>query len=179
MGLDNSTVGRQMKIWCRSVAIFLIALAPPGWASCTTNLLASDVGSLPGQHRPLGCSSDDPTMSKECDWTTTVQNDRSIGSVRRLVLLNSNHETGSGTNQHLTVYGCVAGKPTVVLDKDYINGAHIGSVTKNTIIVVSAAWAKKDPMCCPSLELRQVFSWSPSKNAYVLKRSTRHLRKQR
>jgi len=160
------------------VLISFLAFAHVAWADCPGDLFTKDVSDLPGQQAALGCSSDEPGKSGQCDWRTTVQKDTSIGSVRRLVLLSSNHETGSGSRQHLTVFGCVGGKPSIVLERRYTNGAHIEQMDEKSIIVLSGAWARGDPQCCPSAEIRQVFTWSPDKNRYFMKNSTQVSREQ-
>lgn len=131
-----------------------------------------DVSDLPGQRTAPGCSTDEPGKSGQCDWRTTVQNDAGLGSARRLLLLSSNHQTGSGSRQHLTVFGCVGGKPSIVLERRYTNGARIDQMDERNIIVLSGAWARGDRGCCPSSEIRQVFTWSSSENRYVMKNST-------
>lgn len=100
-------------------------------------------------------------------------------SDRRLVVLHSDHKTGSGAWRRLFVYACVAGKPTVALEQHYLYGATIEQMDDKKIVVLSGAWAKEDPMCCPSSELRQVFTWSLSENRYVLTKSTQHPQEQR
>lgn len=160
------------------MAVSFLVFAQVAWASCPGDLFSMDVSDLPGQRTVPGCSSDAPGKSGQCDWHTTVQKDASIGSVRRLVLLSSDHKTGSGSRQHLTVFGCVDDKPSIVLERHYTNGARIEQVDDKNIIVLSGAWARGDPECCPSSEIRQVFTWSPSNNRYIMENSTQVSREQ-
>jgi hypothetical protein len=161
-----------MKLLCGLITAFFLLFTTPVWASCATDLLAMPVAALPAQSPALGCHAKTPSGPGSCEWPVTTLKDIPITPDRRLVLLDADHQTGSGSRQYLAVYACVANKPVIVLDQRYSNGVRVEQGDKNDIIVSSGHWAKDDPMCCPSSETRQVFVWDSSRQRYVLKQVT-------
>lgn len=165
----------------RSVLLFVIACAM-AWAvprlaaaSCDGRLMTEKPGKWvasmtkdSGNHlwHGAGCYSDDPGAPKSCDWRTRIKMDKRIGRDRRLVVLTTNHETGSGAWDYVRVYGCLAGKSKLLYVGRFLYGVTIEKITPSKLILRSGHRRAKDPICCPSARERTTLRWDAKKGGY-------------
>jgi len=118
------------------------------------------------------CTSDSAEMPDHCDWKHTISRDEILkpisGKEVRLVILHSNHETGSGAWDTVLAFDCVNGSMRKLFEKKDLAGVKIEKTTGGAVILTSGIWQPKDPMCCPSKEKREIYRWSSSKSTYIL-----------
>lgn len=144
-------------------------------ASCDSRLMTEKPGKLvasmtkdSGNHlwHGVGCYSDDPSAPRLCDWRTRIKMDNRIGRDRRLVVLTSNHETGSGAWDYARVYGCSAGKIKLLYAERFLYGVTVEKITPDSIVLRSGQWRAKDPICCPSQRERTTLRWDAKNGTY-------------
>jgi hypothetical protein len=118
------------------------------------------------------CTSDSAELPDQCDWVHEISSDEILrpitGKEVRLVILHSNHKTGSGVWDTALVFDCHNGSMRKIFEKKNLYGVKIKNTTRGEIILSSGDWQQKDPMCCPSKEKIETYRWSTSKNTYVL-----------
>lgn len=122
------------------------------------------------------CTSDSAEMPDRCDWEHTISRDEILkpipGKEVRIVILHSNHETGSGAWETVLVFDCVNGFIGKLFEKKDLAGVKIEKKTNGEVILTSGVWQPKDPMCCPSKEKREIYRWSSKKNTYIIESIT-------
>ena len=91
------------------------------------------VGGYPFSHG-VGCYSDDPDAVL-CDWKVELGEDRMMRNGRRLIVFDSNHETGVEDWSYVYIFGCVAGQVRTGFGSDFRNGAAVTEPAVNELIV--------------------------------------------
>ena len=113
-----------------------------------------------------------------CDWEHTVTLDKLLtpepGQAVRLIILNSNHLTGSGAWDHVLLFECKEGKVTSLFNQGYLNGVKVEELGDAEFSLLSGEWLRKDPECCPSRHKREIFRWDRKKEAFTLSEKTIH-----
>lgn len=152
-------------------------------ASCAAELMAQEANQLLATMEAdqpdtvlahgAGCYSDDPANPGVCDWNTEIKTDTHIGNERRLLVLTSNHRTGSGAWDLIRIYGCVAERPRLLFRERFLYGTAIEQSSAERLVLVSGAWTDGDPSCCPTGRIRQTFVWEPKHSGYVWRHSQR------
>ena len=117
-----------------------------------------------------GCASDG--LPGKCDWEQTLELDRVLnpepGTILRLIVVNSNHKTGSGAWDYVLVFACRAGQLQKVLHNRYLYGAALDPIGDKTLKIKSGHWLETDPMCCPSVEKFESFEWDKAAETFKL-----------
>jgi hypothetical protein len=121
------------------------------------------------------CTCDCPE-GDTCDWQHTIKADRLLAPGVRLLVVNSNHRTGSGAWDHVTVVRCASGRATLVFRQRYLYGATLTEASPTTLTIVSGDWLDADPMCCPSREKRETFVWDSQRGRFTLMKTVRRPR---
>jgi hypothetical protein len=116
-----------------------------------------------------GCYAEEKD-SKECDWEVTIEEDRNIADDLRLIVVSSNHMTGSGEWSDLLVLGCRAGKVTPLFHDVFLYGVDVEEASADKLVLTSLSWGDSDARCCPSMKEHQVYVWSKQAQKYVLDR---------
>jgi len=124
-------------------------------------------GGFPFTHG-AGCYKDDPQQDI-CDWQVDIVEDQMINASRRLIVLNSDHQSGVGSFGYVYVFGCVAGQIRTVLGSDVGYGAGVQKVSADRLTVSTASQGAKDPRCCPTIEELMTYEWKSALQNYVLK----------
>ena len=119
--------------------------------------------------------------SPTCDWTVQLTRVERWGpaSQRLLVVVNANHETGSGAWDSLFMFVCEGGMFRTVLSRRYRSGAKIEVGPTSDFAVTTGEWSSSDPGCCPSLERRTVYAWDGRHGRFVVRESSVKPRPQR
>jgi hypothetical protein len=112
----------------------------------------------------IGCSQDTPEKTR-CDWSNAVVLDRIIPG-RRLIVVDSNHETGKDEWDYVTVYGCRQGKVEAVFGNRYLYGATISKFSSDKIVIVSNEWNKDATSARAPYEKIETFAWDPKTQMY-------------
>jgi hypothetical protein len=122
------------------------------------------------------CTTDGGDASA-CDWEHTVALDKVLipepGKAVRLIIINSNHLTGSGAWDHVLLFECKDGKVTSLFNESY-HDIEVEKLGATEFSLVSGEWLKKDPECCPSRHKRETFRWDRKKGAFSLSEKTIH-----
>ncbi len=118
-----------------------------------------------------GYSSDGLPNAK--DWEHTIISDQhlkpSLEKEVRLIVINSNHLTGSGAWDTVIVFDCVRAKLNKIFEKKYLYGVKMNTNTDGELILTSGDWQPGDPNCCPSKETKEIYRWNQSKGTYILR----------
>jgi hypothetical protein len=118
------------------------------------------------------CTSDGTDINK-CDWAWTIREDRRLnpesGRQLRMLILNADHRTGSGTWDYVTIFTCKNGKVESLLENRYLFGGKVRILNDRQFVVTSAHWRKGDAECCPSRRKQEFFTWSPKDQNYTLR----------
>jgi len=117
-----------------------------------------------------GCYSDDEDNPKHCDWKVAVVEDRKIANDRRLIVVDSEHMTGSGAWIDVGVLGCQAGKITAILHDQFSESVDVEEATADKLVLRFPNWTGSVASCCPLLEERRVYVWNKEDHKYVLER---------
>lgn len=116
------------------------------------------------------CTSDN--LPDKCDWEHKITRDEifrlSPSREVRLVVINSNHLTGSGAWDAVVVFDCVDGLMKEMFEKSHLYGERIEHTGKGELVFVSGKWAKGDPMCCPSEVRSEVYRWDEMAGTFNL-----------
>lgn len=122
------------------------------------------------------CTSDSAELPDQCDWEHKISSDEVFrpitGKEVRLVIIHSNHKTGSGAWDTVLVFNCLNGSIRKIIENKYLYGVKINKKTEGEVVLTSGDWQPKDPMCCPSREKHETYRWNSSKNTYVLQKTT-------
>lgn len=100
-----------------------------------------------------------------CDWMVTLKEDRMIADQRRLIVLNKNHQLGSGDQDYVFVFGCVSGRIRMVFSEV---GAEIKDASADKLILSASDWRKGDAHCCPSGEKLMTYVWKAGLQKYIV-----------
>ena len=109
-----------------------------------------------------------------CDWMVTVKEDRMIADQRRLIVVNRNHQLGSGDQDYVFVFGCVSGRIKMVFSDDFEAGAEIRDASADKLILSASDWREGDAHCCPSGEKLMTYLWNAGLRKYIV--SSAHAR---
>jgi hypothetical protein len=113
-----------------------------------------------------------------CDWEHVVTFDKVLtpepGQAVRLMIINSNHLTGSGAWDHVLLFECKDGRVVSAFNESYLHGVKIEKLASTEFSLISGEWLKNDPECCPSRNKREVFHWDRKKGAFILSEKTIH-----
>lgn len=135
--------------------------------------LISILGTLPNPtldfSHGMGCYSED-SEDNPCDWKVAVEEDRNIADDRRLIVVDSDHMTGSGEWTDVLVLGCRAGKVTALFHDVSLYGIDVEEASADKLVLKSLKWVGSDARCCPSMEERKLYVWSKDAQKYVLDR---------
>jgi hypothetical protein len=159
------------------------AANPPGDNSCSSvadldlhNATINGIMFVDGK----ACSSDAAESSRQCDWEHRIARDEILrpaaGKAVRLVMIHSNHKTGTGAWDTVLVFDCLNGLRRTIFEKKYLYGVRIRK-TADGFVLTSGDWQPKDPICCPSKEKHETYRWNPNKNTYILESATTSTRK--
>ncbi|HVN80694.1 MAG TPA: hypothetical protein VMW38_16995, partial [Terriglobia bacterium] len=104
------------------------------------------------------------------DWQNEIGLDRMIrpeaGLTLRMIVISSNHLTGSGAWETVLIFTCVNGCLLKVFDRQYLYGAKLTVLSPQVISITSGEWAKNDPLCCPSYEKVELFRWNTIRRTF-------------
>ncbi len=109
------------------------------------------------------------------DWEHTLSTDRILKPTTnkeiRLIVINSNHLTGSGARDTVIAFDCVRGTLKKIFEKKYLYGVNIEVKQDNELLLTSGEWQPTDPMCCPSKEKKETYQWNQFKGTYLIKKT--------
>jgi hypothetical protein len=173
-------------VWSIFLFVAIVSISVRSMAEVTSDdLLCSSVSSTNIRNSTINeikfdegkaCTSDDPALPNQCDWEHEISRDEILRPVSgrevRLVVLNSNHKTGSGAWDTLIAFDCLNGIMKKIFEKKYLYGVRIEKNTDRELILTSGNWQPKDPQCCPSQEKHETYRWSANKNTYILQSTT-------
>ena len=108
--------------------------------------------------------------SPGCDWRVELTRAEKWGPADQLLLvvLNANHETGSGATDSVFLYACQRGTSVPVFSRRYLYGATVAMGQNSDLWITSGVWRPADPQCCPSRERREHYTWNKAKGASFL-----------
>ena len=108
--------------------------------------------------------------SPGCDWRVELTRAEKWGPADQLLLvvLNANHETGSGATDSVFLYACQRGTSVPVFSRRYLYGATVAMGQNSDLWITSGVWRPADPQCCPSRERREHYTWNKAKRRIVL-----------
>ena len=116
--------------------------------------------------------------SGPCDWEHVVTFDKVLipepGRAVRLMIINSNHLTGSGASDHVLLFECRNGRVVSVFNESYLYGVTIEKLASTEFSLISGEWLKNDQECCPSRKKREVLRWDRKTGAFILSKKTIH-----
>lgn len=172
--------GRRLRIIGTAAAIGF-GISPAVGASCTEKLLTVNAEALVAAMEARspesvlwhgsGCYSEDAEAPDRCDWKTEIKADKPLGEERRLVVLSSSHNTGSGARDFVRIYGCSGGQLKVLFEGQFLYGVSVEESTPSRLVLISGRWAADDAQCCPSARVRQTFIWDSQQGRYVKART--------
>ncbi len=107
------------------------------------------------------------------DWEHTLSTDQILKPTAnreiRLIVINSNHLTGSGAWDTVIAFDCVQGALNKIFEKKYLYGVKIEIRQDDELLLTSGEWQPTDPMCFPSKEKIETYQWNQFKGTYLLK----------
>ena len=108
--------------------------------------------------------------SPGCDWRVELTRAEKWGPADQLllVIVNANHETGSGATDSVLLYACERGTFVPVFSRRYLYGATIAMGQNSDLWITSGVWRPADPQCCPSRERREHYRWDKAKRRVAL-----------
>jgi hypothetical protein len=118
----------------------------------------------------LGCYTEDEEFPNPCDWKVAVSEDRNLSEDRRLIVVDTEHMTGQGAQGDVLVLGCQAGKVTALLHETFNRDVAVEEASADKLVLKFSRWGPCDAVCCPSMEVRQVYVWRKDTQEYVLDR---------
>ncbi len=112
-------------------------------------------------------------LKQKPDWRTTIERDLIIqpggsGGVRILVL-NRNHLTGTGSYTYVFGFRCNAGSVDKIFEASG-QGVRFDKATDSAIDITVGIWRPSDPHCCPSREEHLRYVWSQARKRFVRER---------
>ncbi len=156
----------------------LKAEVPPEKIPCSSianldlqNITINNIKFVDGE----ACTSDSDIMS-DCDWEHEISGNELLKPVPdkevRIIIINSNHKTGSGAWDTVLVFDCINGAVRKVFENKYLYGVKIEKITDGEFLLTSGAWQPKDPMCCPTKDKHERYQWDSAKGTYILESTT-------
>jgi hypothetical protein len=108
------------------------------------------------------------------DWEHTFSVDRILdpdhGKELRLIVIHSNHLTGSGAWDTVIVFDCVRGGMKEIFERKYLYGVKLETTIGKELSLSSGDWQPDDPVCCPSKVKKEIYRWNENKGTYTLKK---------
>jgi hypothetical protein len=136
------------------------------------NEAALSFGAQPLRFRNGKACTSDQAIADGCDWQHTITVDQTLvptpGQTIRLIVINSNHLTGSGAWDHVFFFRCRNGRAVSEFSESYRYGVKIEKRSNTELRLVSGEWLKGDPDCCPSRQKTEIFRWDSKKNAFAM-----------
>lgn len=121
------------------------------------------------------CTSDGTDFTK-CDWAWTIKEDHVLmpepGLRLRMLILNADHRSGSGTWDYVMILACKDGKVEEILENRYLFGARLRLLNDRQFVITSAHWRKGDAECCPSRKKQEFYTWSSSTHNFTLRNTS-------
>ncbi len=109
------------------------------------------------------------------DWEHTLSTDRILKPNTekeiRLIVIHSNHLTGSGAWDTVIAFDCVRGALKKIFEKKYLYGVKIKIKQGSELLLTSGEWQPTDQVCCPSKEKKEAYHWNQRKGTYLLKKT--------
>jgi hypothetical protein len=108
-----------------------------------------------------------------CDWSVALTRAERWGAGGQLVLvvINRNHEVGSGAFDSVFWYACERGTLVPVWSHSYLYGATIVMGQESDLWITSGVWRPGDSTCCPSQERREHLAWNGATRSVALRGS--------
>jgi hypothetical protein len=116
-----------------------------------------------------GFSSGDPDSAQSHDWQLDLVTDRLEQPDHltwiRVIVVNKDHLTGTGSWQYVMAFDCQHGS-LVSLFQYGSEGVELKRLSEETLVLYQAIWKKGDPHCCPSGHTVLAYRWNPSRHRY-------------
>lgn len=108
-----------------------------------------------------------------CEWSVQLTRAETWGAGDRLLLvvINRNHEVGSGAFDSVFWYACERDTFVPVWSHSYLYGATIVVGQTSDLWITSGVWRQDDATCCPSQERREHLAWNGARRSVVVLRS--------
>jgi hypothetical protein len=105
-----------------------------------------------------------------CEWSVQLTRAEKwgVGGQLLVVVINRNHDSGSGAFDSVFLYACKQGTFVPVWSHSYLYGVTIVMGHKSDLWITSGVWRPQDATCCPSQERREHLAWNGSKRSVVL-----------
>jgi hypothetical protein len=105
-----------------------------------------------------------------CEWSLQLTRAETwgVGGQLLLVVINRNHDAGSGAFDSVFWYACTQGTFVPVWSHSYLYGATIVMGGKSDLWITSGVWRPRDATCCPSQERREHLAWSRASRSVAL-----------
>lgn len=101
------------------------------------------------------------------DWRTTIRQDHPLpASGIRLLVLEQNHLTGTGSFTYIFGFHCGAGSLRQIFEASG-QGLKLERLTANGMDISVAIWSNGDPHCCPRRKVHLTYLWSPSRKRFL------------
>jgi hypothetical protein len=110
----------------------------------------------------LGCYSEDVEPPNPCDWKVAVSEDRNLSEDRRLIVVETEHETGHGYWTDVLVLGCRAGKVTALFNYPVFRWLHLEEASADKLVLTTGMFEG-------GVFERQVYVWNKDAQTYVRK----------
>ena len=116
-----------------------------------------------------GCVKERPE-DPGCNWSVALTRVETwgVGGQLVLVVINRNHEAGSGAFDSVFWYACERGTLVSVWSQSYLYGATIVMGQESDLWITSGVWRPGDATCCPSQERREHLAWNGARRSVVL-----------
>jgi hypothetical protein len=97
-----------------------------------------------------------------CDWSVQLTRAETwgVGGQFLLVIVNRDHETGSGAFDSVFWYACERGMFLQVWSHSYLYGTTIVMGQESDLWITSGVWRPGDATCCPSQQRREHLAWN-------------------
>ncbi len=110
----------------------------------------------------LGCYTEDEEFPNPCDWKVAVSEDRNISEDRRLIVVETEHETGHGDWTDVLVLGCRDGKVTALFNYPVFRWLHLEEASADKLVLTTGMFEG-------GVFERQVYVWNKDAQTYVRK----------
>jgi hypothetical protein len=92
-----------------------------------------------------------------CEWSVQLTKVETwgVGGQLLLVVINRNHDAGSGAFDSVFWYACNRGTFVPIWSHSYLNGVTIVMGAGSDLWITSGVWRPDDAVCCPSQERRE------------------------
>jgi hypothetical protein len=144
-------------------------------------LFLPDQGMKVQLKRGIGYLSEDPYARGSKDWKIAIAQDEilrpSSATTLRLLRVECDHLTGSGSWDYVFIYGSDKGGLVRIFQKNFVYGVKINVPKASDLLFTSGEWSKNDPRCCPSVVRVSRYRWNKQAGTYLLLESSTHPRK--